>query len=520
MCLGFYGAGNKRFNGFSARQEGPKGDAGIDLEPADASASSIPKRPHLVPSDTTPLNTYLEVLREEGGPLCSESEFAITALPSAFVAAPQRYRLQRKAFSSNLHVYRHVYRSVYRCVYVCLLVCMCIVAFSGGDSASTSALEPHLFLACSAHPTKENEVYLLLYEEETLEASLVLSFPAPSPAAAVAPLCLKQTDADVADISLLVASNNPAPSVSLWRATAPLQQHADINKGSSNLRTPGVDTLQPARPFGLLHRLLRPKEGREGGEKGILSMALGLLQQAQMACEAAAWDPHDSNIVGFARASLILEVLTAHSRSRYPSLLRTGGSSGGLLALWDLREQPHEAGVLGCSSLGESTFGCVRVSTDPHGPLAAPISLCFNPSLPFSFVSGGTDGAVRTWDIRSLQAPVKTLRDVQAHWVAHTQLNPFHDQLLLTAGTDGCLKLHRVEHALAGPSQSVCLPEEKQAAPESTNGRLLCVDETSNDSLCSVQWSAADAWIFAALCVDGCAAFHQIPTAEKYHILL
>ncbi|XP_026193268.1 uncharacterized protein LOC34621179 [Cyclospora cayetanensis] len=215
--------------------------------------------------------------------------------------------------------------------------CLCPVAFSGGDSASTSALEPHLFLACSAHPTKENE-------------------------------------------------------------------------------------------------------------------ALGLLQQAQMACEAAAWDPHDSNIV-----------LTAHSRSRYPSLLRTGGSSGGLLALWDLREQPHEAGVLGCSSLGESTFGCVRVSTDPHGPLAAPISLCFNPSLPFSFVSGGTDGAVRTWDIRSLQAPVKVF-------------------LLHAKSTDGCLKLHRVEHALAGPSQSVCLPEEKQAAPESTNGRLLCVDETSNVS--------------------------------------
>lgn len=30
---------------------------------------------------------------------------------------------------------------------------------------------------------------------------------------------------------------------------------------------------------------------------------------------------------------------------------------------------------------------------------------------------------------------LQILRDVHSHWVTHAALNPFHDQLLLTAGT-------------------------------------------------------------------------------------
>ena len=49
----------------------------------------------------------------------------------------------------------------------------------------------------------------------------------------------------------------------------------------------------------------------------------------------------------------------------------------------------------------------------------------------------------------------------------------------------------------------------------------VCVDTMElNDSVYSLAWSAADPWVYAALCYDGTVAVRSVPSKEKYKILL
>jgi hypothetical protein len=45
-----------------------------------------------------------------------------------------------------------------------------------------------------------------------------------------------------------------------------------------------------------------------------------------------------------------------------------------------------------------------------------------------------------------------------------------------------------------------------------------CADH--EESVYSLVWSAADAWLFASLSLDGKLCAHYVPAAEKYRILL
>lgn len=112
----------------------------------------------------------------------------------------------------------------------------------------------------------------------------------------------------------------------------------------------------------------------------------------------------------------------------------------------------------------------------------------------------------------------QVLKDVHAHWVTQTKLNPFHDELLLTAcesllrgrtdceafvlhgvegscggaslscaATGGSIKLHRMEgeDALSSSSFSDKSPAAAQLSSPRTEksqrrrSKLLCIDETS-----------------------------------------
>ena len=44
--------------------------------------------------------------------------------------------------------------------------------------------------------------------------------------------------------------------------------------------------------------------------------------------------------------------------------------------------------------------------------------------------------------------------------------------------------------------------------------------EEHEQSVFCATWSAADAWIFASLSLDGKAVINHVPPAEKYKILL
>lgn len=67
----------------------------------------------------------------------------------------------------------------------------------------------------------------------------------------------------------------------------------------------------------------------------------------------------------------------------------------------------------------------------------------FNPNKQYFMATCGDDCAVRFWDVRSSKEHVKEVK-AHSHWVWRVRYNPFHDQLLLTAGSDSRVLLHGI----------------------------------------------------------------------------
>jgi hypothetical protein len=61
----------------------------------------------------------------------------------------------------------------------------------------------------------------------------------------------------------------------------------------------------------------------------------------------------------------------------------------------------------------------------------------------------------------------------------------------------------------------------KEESGNTSDDQDVCVDTMElNDSVYSLAWSAADPWVYAALCYDGTVAVRNVPSKEKYKILL
>ena len=133
--------------------------------------------------------------------------------------------------------------------------------------------------------------------------------------------------------------------------------------------------------------------------------------------------------------------------------------------------------------------------------------------------------------------------------------NRFHDQLLLSASTDGAVKLWRAasissappaeyeldgalgddgdgdadglvkEYAFGrvsdfcGASRARSQPHTSHPAPPPPSLHYSRYDE-HEQSVFGLVWSAADAWVFASLSLDGKCMISHVPPAEKYKILL
>ena len=51
--------------------------------------------------------------------------------------------------------------------------------------------------------------------------------------------------------------------------------------------------------------------------------------------------------------------------------------------------------------------------------------------------TGGDDGSVRFWDVRSPGVPIAARTNDHSHWIWSLRYNQFHDQLILTSSSDG-----------------------------------------------------------------------------------
>lgn len=106
------------------------------------------------------------------------------------------------------------------------------------------------------------------------------------------------------------------------------------------------------------------------------------------------------------------------------------------------------------------------------------------------------------------------------------QYNRFHDQLLLSAASDGQVCLHSAASVSSNPhgetSPSDASDDGEMRKPKSerlTDGVLMTVDQ-HEESVYAACWSAADPWAFASLSYDGRVVISLVPSHVKYKIIL
>uniref|UniRef100_A0A6A7GAG6 Protein TSSC1-like n=1 Tax=Hirondellea gigas TaxID=1518452 RepID=A0A6A7GAG6_9CRUS len=139
----------------------------------------------------------------------------------------------------------------------------------------------------------------------------------------------------------------------------------------------------------------------------------------------------------------------------------------------------------------------------------------YNPNKPYHIVTGGEDRAVKFWDLRKSSHPLIVLSGSHTHWVCKVKYNRFHDQLVISGGTDHCVKLWGIVSISSAP-----LGELEDHGSELDTDRLIGTLSDHEESVYSLEWSACDAWIFASLSYDGRVIVSQVPSTEKYKILL
>ena len=146
--------------------------------------------------------------------------------------------------------------------------------------------------------------------------------------------------------------------------------------------------------------------------------------------------------------------------------------------------------------------------------------LDFNQNRQYFFVSGGDDSNVNFWDLRKCAEPLKTLNNHQ-HWVTGVSYNAFHDQLVVSCGTDASVNLFNVTSLSSAPLAE--LDDEDQGAGGSAPAdSLIKTYDEHEDSVYGAVWSCSetDAWLFATLSYDGRVVINHVPASEKYRILL
>lgn len=158
----------------------------------------------------------------------------------------------------------------------------------------------------------------------------------------------------------------------------------------------------------------------------------------------------------------------------------------------------------------ESTFTIIH----PHGPLTRDIDV--NSNKPYFIATGGDDCMLKFWDIRNYSKPVLTRKD-HSHWIWGVNINPYHDQLVLTCGSDSTISLVRVASIASDPI-SYLLDEENQEPVR--KDALLMKYDSHEDSVYSVKWSSTNSWVFASLSYDGRLVINHVPHSETLQILL
>jgi WD40 repeat protein len=194
--------------------------------------------------------------------------------------------------------------------------------------------------------------------------------------------------------------------------------------------------------------------------------------------------------------------------------------------------------------------------------------LDYNPNKPNVLSSSGQDGLIKFWDLRftasyndenngntsssswARQSPLRTVRGGHTHWATCVKYNAFHDQLILSGGTDSIVNLWRISSISSAPLIDLVgdsadddftpIDDEnshaENPAAESFDNIAEDADSVGTDggnapdvrvtkmemreAIYDLTWSAADPWLFVTLAYDGNVVLNHVPSKEKYKILL
>ncbi|ETO25743.1 hypothetical protein RFI_11394, partial [Reticulomyxa filosa] len=73
-----------------------------------------------------------------------------------------------------------------------------------------------------------------------------------------------------------------------------------------------------------------------------------------------------------------------------------------------------------------------------------------NPNKPFHIISSGKDNTIKFWDLRNTKKPLKILSN-HSHWIWNCRYNRFHDQLVLSSGSDALVSLWNIVSVSSAP---------------------------------------------------------------------
>ena len=145
--------------------------------------------------------------------------------------------------------------------------------------------------------------------------------------------------------------------------------------------------------------------------------------------------------------------------------------------------------------------------------------LDYNPNKPYVLATSGQDGLLKFWDLRSARRPLLVARGGHSHWAWKVQYNPFHDQLVLSAGTDAVANLWRLSTISSAPILTM-MDGDGGSSAEMPGPNVRVARHEHGDSIYQARWSAADAWVYMVVSYDGKAVLNHVPSTEKYKILL
>nr|ADD38232.1 Protein TSSC1 [Lepeophtheirus salmonis] len=155
-------------------------------------------------------------------------------------------------------------------------------------------------------------------------------------------------------------------------------------------------------------------------------------------------------------------------------------------------------------------------------------SMDFNPNKQYHLATAGDDGKVRVWDIRNTDTPLASHSFGHSHWIWSIQFNQYHDQLILTGGSDALVAVSALSSLSSEPylttthsgSDDDQLEEDESSLNSSIiEDGIIKAYTDHEDSVYRAEWSHVDPWTFASLSYDGRLVINQVPRGVKLKIL-